>query len=485
MATLRTRYNKFEAKVYVPNEARGFESGRGFVYKTLTSRDRKMAKVEAEAWESSLKIKWYGMVAPADAPKTALRQVYERTRAEAERGEYKVYVGDEDPHLAGIAFEIDRIADEVGDNNEPTPSQSVMLAALQHAAASYHGKRPKPPRSLELTFSETAAERMTAWRRDASLKEANTGNQREAVYRLFASYSKDRPIRDVEKVDASRFYDALKSLNPHWARAPEARRMAWDALQKTYGNHATGLSDATMNRHVRYLADLWSWAEERDLCEGRNPFKGFAKKVKAGRNQHPYLAWREDELKRLLASPPKRQDLRELIVVGMYTGMRIDEIASLTRGQIREDSGIFYVQVDASKTPAGQRKVPLHPKLAWLAQRGQADNSEPVWPNFNGEGPAKKRGADAGKEFSRFKLAKGFNERTKAFHSFRKNVTGQMENLQVPENEWGQLIGHEYGFTYTTYNPDGISLKRKAEIMALIDYPKLDLSAYLPAECPS
>ena len=105
-----------------------------------------------------------------------------------------------------------------------------------------------------------------------------------------------------------------------------------------------------------------------------------------------------------------------------------------------------------------------------------------MWPKFNGEGPAKKRGADAGKEFSRFKLARGFTERTKAFHSFRKNVTGQMENLRVPENEWGQLIGHEYGFTYTTYNPDGLLLQRKAEIMALIDYPKLDLSAYLPLD---
>ncbi len=480
MATLRTRHNKFEAKVYVPIEARETEGGRSLVYRTLTSRDRKTAKVEADAWEASLKIKWYGMKAPVDALKVDLRKIYERTREEAEKGEFKVYIGDEDPVLNGISLELERISEEVGDNNEPTTAQAARIVGLQHAAASHVGKSPKPPKSLELTFSELAAERMQAWRRDASLKEANTGNQREAIYRLYASYSKDRPIREVTKADASRFYDSLKGLQPHWARAPEARQMGWEVLLKVHGNHSTGLSDATMNRHLRYLADLWSWAEERDLCEGRNPFKGYAKKVKAGRNQHPYLAWRPNELKRLLAEPPKRQDLRELIVVGMYTGMRIDEIASLTKGQIREEGGVSYVQVDASKTPAGQRKVPLHPKLAWLVTRGEPNSDAPVWPSFNGEGPAKKRGADAGKEFSRFKLAKGFSERTRAFHSFRKNVTGQMENLGVPENEWGQLIGHEYGFTYTTYNPDGISLKRKAEIMALIDYPKLDLSAYLP-----
>lgn len=481
MATLRARHNKFEAKVYVPQEARASEGGRSTIYRTMHSKEKKRAKAEADAWEASLRIKWYGMTAPVDAPKTALRQIYERTREEAERGEFRVYIGDEDPVLNGIGFELDRIADEVGMDNEPTAAQGVMIEALQHAAAAHVGDRPRPPKSLEVTFSELAAERMEAWRRDASLKEANTGNQREAIYRLYASYSKDRPIREVTKADASRFYDALKGLQPHWARAPESRQMGWEALLKAHGNHPTGLSDATMNRHLRYLADLWSWAEERDLCEGRNPFKGYAKKVKAGRNQHPYLAWNPDELKRLLALPPKRQDLRELIVVGMYTGMRIDEIASLTRGQIREADGVPYVQVMTSKTPAGRRQVPLHSKLAWLVQRSEADSDEPVWPSFNREGPAKKRGADAGKEFSRFKLARGFTERAKAFHSFRKNVTGQMENLRVPENEWGQLIGHDYGFTYTTYNPDGISLKRKAEIMALIDYPKLDLSAYIPS----
>ena len=55
MATLRTRHNKFEAKVYVPIESREAEGGRKLVYRTLTSRDRKTAKVEADAWEASLK----------------------------------------------------------------------------------------------------------------------------------------------------------------------------------------------------------------------------------------------------------------------------------------------------------------------------------------------------------------------------------------------------------------------------------------------
>ena len=46
-----------------------------------------------------------------------------------------------------------------------------------------------------------------------------------------------------------------------------------------------------------------------------------------------------------------------------------------------------------------------------------------------------------------------------------------MERAGVPENEWAQVFGHERGFTYRVYNPDGIQLSRKAEIIALIAYP--------------
>jgi hypothetical protein len=50
-----------------------------------------------------------------------------------------------------------------------------------------------------------------------------------------------------------------------------------------------------------------------------------------------------------------------------------------------------------------------------------------------------------------------------------------MERAGVPQNEWAQIFGHERGFTFSVYNPDGITLKRKAEIIGLIDYPGLTL----------
>lgn len=86
--------------------------------------------------------------------------------------------------------------------------------------------------------------------------------------------------------------------------------------------------------------------------------------------------------------------------------------------------------------------------------------------------PGKKPGADAGREFSRFKLTRGFSDRRKAFHSFRKNVTQQAERAQIPVTDWQQIIGHEKGLTYGVYGGE-LPVTRKLEIQLC------------PLRCPS
>jgi integrase len=221
---------------------------------------------------------------------------------------------------------------------------------------------------------------------------------------------------------------------------------------------------------------FWKWAEARDYCEGRNPFEGHRRNLTEGRNKRGYLPWQTKELQALFGPPPKRGDVTEVMLVAMFTGMRLNEIASLTYGQLFEEEGVPVIEVTDAKTVAGERKVPLHPKLSWLMERGKGQPPEArVWPKFAPEGPGKKPGGDAGKEFSRFKRARGFTDRRKVFHSFRKNVVGQLEAARIPQNEVAQLVGHEkQGLTFGTYG-DELTMRRQAEIVALIDYPGVPL----------
>lgn len=358
------------------------------------------------------------------------------------------------------------------------PSSAVVARARGAAAA------PQVPG--DVPFSQVVADYMHLWKAARQTgKDTNTEQQKLATFRLFGSYWADRPLRQLTPEAVAAFYDQLKLFSPHWSRSPAALTLSWGELAAAYGDRGACLADSTMNRHMATLQMLWAWAGVRGHCAGTNPFEGFFRKIRLGQNGRTYRAWDHAELVRLWTPPPKRQDLVEVMLVGMYTGMRLNEIAALTWGHLRSDTEqgetVPYFQIDAAKTPAGIRQVPVHCALAWLLQRPRGPADQRIWATFNPEGPGRKPGADASREFSRFKAQRGFrDQRDKTFHSFRKNVTRIMERAGVPENEWAQIFGHERGFTYKLYNQDGITLVRKAAIIALISYPDLILPTVAP-----
>lgn len=472
---LQRRHNKWRAKLRIPAHLQEAHGGKQYLQKTMTALDRPSAQLEAKAWEVTIKAQWAAQTPGQSTPKRILRELHETIMDLALGGSLNVQgnPGD-DPRELGAEFALEKIEDR-SQGRDLTPEEEVEVAALQDALQEIRrGERPAPRRELEQSFSEAAAEFVEQWARQKGLKQSNTKQQKEATYRLFAGFIKDRPLREVRRADAAAFMDILRRFDPNWARSPKAKAMGWPELVAQFGNHPDGLADATSNRHAQALQELWKWGEKRDRCSGSNPFSDLRRRLTLGRNVQVYLPWETDELNHLFNPPPSRQDVTELILVALYTGMRLDEIASLTFGQLRSEGGIPYVQIEEAKTPAGNRQVPLHPDLRWLSDRSGASDQR-VWPKFNTEGPGAKAGADAGKEFSRFKLSKGFTDRRKVFHSFRKNITQIMERAGVPENEWAQVIGHERGFTYGRYSPKGITLAQKAKLMGLINYPGVKL----------
>lgn len=481
MAALKRRHNKWEARVRVPKALREKHGGKELLYRTLRATDRRAAKVEALAWEAELKAGWEAERSGGTPSLGALRQLYESIRRKAEEGEFSLHGNREsfDEVTAGIEYELDKIAEKVG-FRDLSEAESIQVAALQDAKQQRQGRRVEARPELEPSFRDLADEHLALWRIEAGRKSTNTEQQKKATFDLFASFFGSRPIRQVRRGDASKFVDALRQMDPNWARTGKARDHGplptWAELQRRFGGRSQGLSDGTVNRHLGTLSAFWRWAEEREHCEGRNPFDGHRRNLKQGRNKQGYVAWETEELAALFSPPPKREDLSEIMLVALYSGMRLNEIASLTKSQMRKEHGVEFIDVTDAKTLAGIRKVPLHPRLSWLAKRAKVGAPEDrIWPKFSDEGPGKKPGGDAGKEFSRFKRSRGFDDRRKVFHSFRKNVVGQLEAKGVPQNEVAQLVGHEkHGLTFGTYGRE-LPLSRLAEVVALLVYPGVPL----------
>ena len=62
-----------------------------------------------------------------------------------------------------------------------------------------------------------------------------------------------------------------------------------------------------------------------------------------------------------------------------------------------------------------------------------------------------------------------------AFHSFRKSFVRALELAGVDRDRAALVVGHERGFTYREYNPEGLDVAMLREVVELVRYPGLDL----------
>ncbi len=484
---LQRRRQRWYFVIAVPKHLRHHFEDRAKIIQSLKTRDYDVAEAEALKLAGEWKARFRALEGDNDAAERLARAEYEKTKEEALEGKYQAFAdpapeqGLFDSIDLGIDLEIERIVEQEAPKRglapwagDPLPPDlQAKIDALNDARLIRRGMEPEEHIKYEPPFRELAEEWLERWKRRPGRKATNTAAQYASTIRLFSEWWGAKPIRKIKRRDAARFVEeVLMRLPPSYRQLMMNRGWPLKKVVMAHRN-APGLSTSSINRHLNVLQRIWKWARNLDYCEGDNPFADLREKM-TSHNQQVYLPWEIDELQRLLNPPPKRRDLYELILVGMYTAMRINEIASLTWGDLRQgEGGIWYFRVADAKTEAGRRIIPVHSRLSWLTQRQRGADEERIWPGFLPEGIEMKPGKAASRLFGSHKRRRGFNTRRKTFHSFRKNVTAMMENAGLPPNQWARIIGHEPGFTYGTYNPHGLTLARMKEIIEVIRYDGL------------
>lgn len=284
MATLKQRYNKWQAMLRVPKAHQADHNGASHLYRTLDATSREGAKLEAKAWETIIQAGWAEKDGK-EVSRSVLRAIYDQTRREAETGSFDVQISVErnaygeqltDQWDEGISLAIESIADAVGGapDAEPTPTQQAKLNALNDAISARRGGTVDVRPEMELSFSELQQEYMTWWKSQRGLKASNTEQQKLATFHMFKSFWQDRPLRQIRRGDANKFIDTLRRTDPLWARSKDGRSLEWAALQSRFGDHPIGLSDSTVNRHVSTLQALWEWGADRDQPKAAIPLAG-------------------------------------------------------------------------------------------------------------------------------------------------------------------------------------------------------------------
>jgi integrase len=160
-----------------------------------------------------------------------------------------------------------------------------------------------------------------------------------------------------------------------------------------------------------------------------------------------------------------------LILLGSYTGARIEELCQLRTENLIKVEGVRSFDITDSKTAAGIRVVPVHPALSDLVTRLAAESKDEYLVPSKSRNKYGIRSDALSKAFGRLKTSLNFGPQH-VFHSIRGSAITHLHRADVPDRLIQELVGHETGtVTFDVYS-QGASAKQK--LAAISKLPSLE-----------
>lgn len=240
----------------------------------------------------------------------------------------------------------------------------------------------------------------------------------------------------------------------------------------------TSDSGKTRGQYLWSGRAFWAWANTYHAPfrsvhkEKPNPFKGHLVSKGSDRSEK-YIPFSQTEVESLFQISLAEGDsnLADLIVFGAYTGARIGEIGNVTVDDlIYNNSEVVAFRITESKTQAGIREVPVHPRLKPLIVRLASESSSKGGFLFqSGKNKYNHRLDYMGKRFGALKKNNLYSDRH-VFHSIRKTFITLLHQSDARSDVIPYLVGHEHGmFTFKVYSA-GPSFQQKMEAVLKIEY---------------
>ncbi len=230
------------------------------------------------------------------------------------------------------------------------------------------------------------------------------------------------------------------------------------------------LGTTTINKYIGYCGAFCQWAHNHQLMHD-NPFKGMKLVRKHGAETR--LPFERKEIAHIMEAldsdilPKKnRETLYWGILIAIYTGARLNEIASLLPDDVKQhpESGIWYFDITDEeeskqvKTEAAKRYIPVHSALIELGFLDFVEQSRAFakrrpkqgeYPTRLLHGLTYNQNSKWGRKLGRFvnetllpKL--GLHEKNKkVFHSFRHSFITYLNASGVPLDTTQAIVGHE------------------------------------------
>lgn len=497
------RQHTYHVRLAIPESVRPFFGGRKLLSKSLKTGLEREARDRARGillqWKAEIDAAKSGKASELEDVLDIASQAGTRHAtmiSEAVKGVLTGSGEQSSAPLEGVEALVEEISKAASGGLIPNAGAVAVLHMLKDAIELRGAHESEVPDADKIQLlSSLRSSRMTEIFRavldDAELP-TTTKTQALAAYHQPKSYKPRSPITtarlDSFRIHLERKGTAAKTVDQVCRRV---------ALFSSYlGKHGHPLTFDTVSAYLDQLTDkagnpltaktkkqhIWStslfWkfackydAEWREQYKGQpSPFADHDLPVIKGESA-PWEAFTKEDVEKLhaLALEKKDQPLADLIAVGAYTGARLEEIGRIHRDNITFKDGVpISFHIEQAKTTAGEREVPIHPKIAGLVSsllEGSKDG-------FLFEGGHNKYGNrldPLSKRFGRLKTAAGFDKQF-VFHSIRKTTITLMHQAGADIAVMPAVVGHETGlFSLDRYSA-GPSMPQKRQVIELLSF---------------
>lgn len=287
-----------------------------------------------------------------------------------------------------------------------------------------------------------------------------TLDSHRAALRLFVEIVGYKPLHALSVTDQNRFEDTIGKVPANRTKIAMARALSIDEMTTL---EVPKLSPQSAKAIAQRTNNFLVWACRRE--GSKPPFELMSNvRITARSKKVERRAFTDDELKSLFSTATYAQGRQQspymywLPLIGLHTGMRINEIAQLELRDIVLHDGIacFHVTDDDDdeaqgrrskrvKTDAGRRIVPVHDALVDLglldyAHSVHREGHKVLFPELIGgrDGP----GQPASKQFARYCDRVGLRDSALVFHSFRHGAVGRMRAAGMAKELRMIVVGH-------------------------------------------
>ena len=259
----------------------------------------------------------------------------------------------------------------------------------------------------------------------------------------------------------------------------ELRSLTLIQIAQEIGGNYSGrtLSDSAINKHLSVISSVLEWSSNNSYFSDNwhNPVRG--KSIKRKGLKQDRMPFTEGDLYKIFSSDMYSKQSRPkggcgeaaywIPVIGLYAGMRLEEIGQLSISDINREGDIWYFDINdfdskQLKNKSSIRKVPIHQALLDLGLIDYIDSLEGVrlFPLLKKDKYGKLT-QNWSKWFGRHLRRIGITDSSKVFHSYRHGLKDALRNAGVDEAISDAITGHSSvsigrsygsGYNLTTLN---------------------------------